>query len=60
MITLIVMATWTIIDLGGSPQGRTLNGIAICPGRNDGMNRVYAGNHDFHVYEFSYNGSSWD
>ncbi|MFQ6093893.1 MAG: dockerin type I domain-containing protein [bacterium] len=48
---------WTVVDMGGGAH--TMNGVAIGPARNDGMNRVYAGNFDGHLYEFTWNGTGW-
>jgi len=54
----LLPANWEIIDMGGSPTSMTMNGIAIARGRNDGINKIYAGSFDGHVYEFTYNGTS--
>lgn len=48
---------WEKLDLGSG--GAWSEGVAIGNGRNHGIYRVYAGNVDDHIYEFSWSGSSW-
>jgi hypothetical protein len=49
--------TW-LKDTVGKGDG-VMTSVGIGPGRNDGVSRVYAGNDDHRVLEFSFNGSSW-
>ena len=58
--------TWEMRHIGGVPDGaneRTdkserMISIWVGPGRNDGVNRVYAANVNGNTYEFSYNKTS--
>ena len=46
---------------GGDEGGkRIMNVIGLGPARNDGKNRLYAGNFDSHVYEYTWDGSFWE
>jgi len=52
-------ATWNNVDVGigiGLGIDNNMWGIGIGKGRNDGIERVFAGNYDHRVYEFSYPG----
>jgi hypothetical protein len=47
------------VDVGGSPTGVEIHNLGIGPGRNDGVNRVYACSLDGNLYEISYGGGAW-
>ncbi len=51
-------SSWNINSIGNAPGGTSSTGIAVGPGRNDGVNRVFSMG-SYGVYEFSWNGSSW-
>jgi hypothetical protein len=49
---------WSDVDMGFASVN-SVNRIAIGNGRGDGTVRVYAGDLDTGLYEFSYSGSTW-
>ncbi len=51
------VGAWSIVKIGSSDQ--RMYSVAVGDGRNDGVMRVYGGNEDNHVYEFSCSDDAW-
>ena len=47
------------VDIGGSPTTTEIHNMAMGPGRNDGVIRIYAGSLDGNLYEITRAGSGW-
>ncbi len=57
LLVLPLLAGWTKSSIGTVTNWAY--GIAVGPGRNDGINRIYVASWS-RLYEFSWNGTSWD
>ncbi len=51
---------WRCSDVGeGAYSHHGMIGVIVGQGRNDGINRVYCGNANSWIYEFTYSGGQW-